>query len=51
MAQKVEPECVIGLLNPHLELKMFLVGFGITIADIILLFYIAPHFVNYKYFL
>lgn len=51
MAQKVEPECVIGMLNSHLELKMFLVGFGISIADIVLLFYIAPHFVNYKNFL
>lgn len=44
LAQRVTAEELVAHVNKHLEMRMFLVGQNITVADIIVLLYIADYF-------
>ena len=44
MTSRVSPSQMIEHLNKHLEMKMFLVGQGITAADVVVHLYIVSEF-------
>lgn len=43
MAIRLSPEELTATLNSHLETRMFLVGPSITVADIVALTHLLPH--------
>lgn len=46
LAQRLNATELTAHLNSHLESKMFIVGHGITAADIINFVYLLDHFVS-----